>query len=212
MIVSVRLKGAQEITRALQRVQRKIDGSTTHVGRAIGDEGLRIIGKLTPRQRQRTPRTGSTSRGFPPLHKQWELIERSTADAAYTAVIRNRATATPAGVAVLAALEFGARPHTIRPRRARALAWDQSPRATFFKFRASTALDPVGIDVTDVFRRERRRGGAVVTKVVNHPGHRSFRMVEQTRIQLEGVARASLAVFAAEIEREFGRGFTIRVS
>jgi hypothetical protein len=213
MFIETRMVGAREIAAGLARVSRYIQtGSSTQIGRRLSREGLRVVVKLTPRQRN-TQREGSTRRGFPPFHKQWRLIEQVQTENAYRAVIRNRAVETTEGLVALASVEFGAKAHTIAPRVASQLVWYQPSEQRMFQFRTSPrtgSTDPQ-LRVRDRFSRRQQDEGYVFAHVVQHPGMASFRMVQETKDHLGRLASVLLRQFAQEIRREFGQGFRIRI-
>ncbi len=204
VVITTKLKGAEELIRSLDRVKRVISsGISGSVGHKLGVDGLRIVRKLTPRQRSRQFRTGRTSRGFQPFYKQWELIEQISTSNTYRAIIKNRATTSNRGRIALASIEFGARPHRIPgvgaslPYR---LRWRQGGVS---KFAGRTLLE-LGGDVIETRISRRSKSRDVFAWSVNHPGNRSFHMVRDTKIQMSGVAEGLLIEFKQQIERTFG--------
>lgn len=204
----LRMDGARETLRGLERLQAAIQQGPRSIGRTLGREGLRVVTKLTPRSAQRGRESG-TSRGHPSLAKQWELIEEITAMTMYRARVRNEASLTAEGFAVLASVESGARPHLIAPRSASpraALSWRQPSQMRFFYGRSRQNLQ-----VSDTFEREKRRGGRVYVAYVFHPGMRPFNMVAMAKRQLQHTAAAMLRAYGTTLGRSYsGFGVSIR--
>lgn len=204
MPVSTRviLNGAKELDRSLEAVRRTIKtGSAARLAATIGREGLRIVQILTPRQRNPANRKGSTSRGFPPLYREWEMVERSISGSIRQAVIRNKAAKQAQGLTVLASLEFGARPHAIFPKNAKRLSWEESSKQEFSLFRGRTGAIRPG-DIHELFETRLGRD-AVFAKRVSHPGHRPFQMVQHTRERLQMTIVMSLTTLGDDIQRAF---------
>lgn len=215
MIVQVRMNGARELIRSLSAVEQVVGaGSVQSLGRRLTRETIRIVGHLTPRQKN-TLRLGSTKRmpgGTPPLAKRWEAIEAVTTQFAYQSLVRNQASLTPEGAVILAALEFGARPHRMPTSGSRKMAWEQAGVFRLFRFRASADALGGGRDVTDVFDKRRQDERGVIASVVRHPGHRSFRMVEETTRQMAAVSDTMLQVFSRQIREAFFAGFQVSIT
>lgn len=217
--IEVRMNGLNEVLKGLIRVSRMLStGGADAVGRRLSREGMRIVERLTPRQRN-THRAPSTKRGYPPFHKQWELIERMARTSVYEALIRNKAAAggpTTQGFMALAAVERGARPHIIRPRNAQFLMWDQPRHFRLFVERESDSTRPLALQgtnlITDAFIRRTQERDVVMARQVRHPGHKGFRMVQETRTMLETIANRLLVDYAKQIQQVFGGGFTIGVN
>jgi hypothetical protein len=207
--VEQRFDGIVAVVAALERVQAAIISGTEHrLGRQLARESLDTVKRLTPRTKQRN-RLLETKRGHRPLHSQWEVVEDLTTGTAYKAIVRNKARLTRDGLAVLASVEHGARPHAISPRSTLprvALAWRQPGAQHIFLGRQRRRGA-----ITDRFQRRSGRGGMRYAAYVYHPGMQSFRMVSQTRRHTQLVAARALRVFAQEIRREFaGLGISVR--
>jgi hypothetical protein len=203
--IQTKIDGAAEIVRAMDAIEGAIDTAVSgSLGRRVGKEGVRIVKKLTPRQRSRS-RTGSTKRGFPPLHSQWELIERVATGNKYEASIRNRAASNPEGLAILASLEFGAKAHDILPGGPYPLKWKDTSKTRFVG--RTSILDSGRVDEVRIGRVP---GAEVFARKVRHPGNAPFHMVADAREEMKLIADAVLINFQQEIERTFG-SLTIRV-
>lgn len=211
-IVEVRLRGNEELARGLAGVERIVrsGGGNARLGRFLARESLRIVKKLTPRQRSRN-RAPSSRRGHPPLFKQWDIVEARIAGGTYRAKVTNAATRTRSGLAVLAALEFGAKRHPI-PKTpfsdpTKRMYWNQAGRVKLFERRSSPATrrrGPGGSDeIRDVFRLEGRRRGIAIARQVDHPGNKGFRMVVETRRNVSRTARVAIRRYAQDIRTAF---------
>lgn len=215
-VVVVRLRGAKEIQRGLNALSKSLrSGTSNALGRRLGREGVRLLGKLTPKNESGNERLGSTRRGFRPLSQQWELIEQVSKETQYVALIRNRASLTKEGVAVLASIEFGAKPHKIPAGGASLgypLTWVQQDSIRLFIGR-STTRGRNGREVTrDTLEPASRDAGHIFAHTVNHPGNQPFRMVQQTRESLERLAQEFLTAYARDLMRLYGDGLKINVS
>lgn len=211
VIVSVRLRGAKSLQDSLTRLDRFLAAEPRRIARQVGQEALRTVKQLTPRQRRRV-RAPFSKRGFPPLYTQWELIEKGLIGTQYQVTIHNRAASTPQGLAILASLEAGARPHVITGNPI--LAWEQPQAVSLFQRRVSP-LSGGGPDVADELRRTRRSPGVQfrgrrsppIPGRVQHPGHEAFRMVQETRHQMDVL----VAAFVKRMQAQIGRIMTVTV-
>lgn len=198
--VDVQINGTKELSVSLGRLRKTISvGSSTAIGRPLTREGLRIVRKLTPRNRSGVSRTGSTRRNFPPFRGQWEPIEQESRTSAYKAIIRNKATATREGLIALASVEFGAKAHPITPHGKYPLRWRQS---TGNRYLGRSPLS-LGDEVLE-FSDDGRTSNNAIAWLVNHPGNAPFHMVQDTRVQMNRVANRLLINFQKKIERIFG--------
>lgn len=209
MIVTVKLKGAQDTLLALERVRLAlVGGDVQRLGRSITREAIRVVKKLTPVQKKAK---GIYGRPFPSFRSQWDYVEDSVSESVYVSQIRNRATLTNPGLIALASVEFGARPHRIPSSGLRLMAWDSPAVVDLFKFRASSQVPGIGgRDVTDLHKRRRQSAETVYTQAVNHPGTHGFRMVEETKKHIGNMADVLLRNFARQIAAEFNR-LSVRV-
>lgn len=210
-MIEVRVINAKRLLVALVRLERAIkSGDSSAIGRKIAREGLSYIKRVTPTNKNSSGRLPGSRRGFPAFRDQWEVIEQLTIDTSYRGVIRNRALDSGGEVA-LASIEFGARPHIIRPRQAGGmLKWHEPAGKRRFLGRRSDLANEIDripgrpgrvVDVFDVDPSDERW---VLAHRVRHPGNRPFRMVAETREHLRRVSTATLIQFKAKIEAIFG--------
>jgi len=214
--VQITMNGLQEALAGFTRVSAYLGRQRSDViGRRLAREGLRIVKNLTPVQ-QSTNRLPSSKRGHPPFRDQWGIIERNARTSSYEAIIRNKATKggpSANGFKALASVEFGARPHVIRARAGKFMIW--RPSQQLFVTRDSDMTKPPsqrGLNqIVDIFNS---RGNERIARArhVNHPGHKGFRMVQETRVVLNDMADRMLFTYAKQIARTFGQGFNITVS
>lgn len=210
--VSIEFRGAVRLEDSLRRVRSTITtGMSDAVGRRLALEGIDTVRRLTPRRK--TDRTDRNDPEYPyrsrgaPFRDQWRLYEQVATENAYEAIIRNTATNTREGLLALASVEFGARSHTISPRRPGGrLKWGQSGRFSKFAVRAPRLDDIYREDdnVREYRFRKRRRAGEVIVRSVTHPGHQDFHFVQDTKAHLNRLSYQLLVRFKAQIEREFG--------
>lgn len=217
--VRIILNGAQEIQLGLARLRDALQsGSSRRVGRRIAQFAQREVSKLTPRQRNRAGRQfGSTSRSkvagraLGPLYKSWKIDERIASRSDYLAVVYNTAARDTSdklgrggGLAVLASLEWGARPHDISPRGDYMLRWLEQGTRRRHLVRTGTRASPVG-EVRDLFERVGARGEVRATRV-QHPGTQPFRMVQTARELTRQYAEQALLQYAEELRQKFAVG------
>jgi len=209
MPVIVRVINAKRLLLALVRLERAIGtASATSIGRTLANEGLGFIKRVTPVNRSQGRLPGSR-RGYQPFRDQWEVIEKITLDNHYQAVIRNQALDTGGGIA-LASLEFGARPHRIPKHGYAMMKWHQDGGRSRFGGRSSDLASEINRSssrpgrVSDTLDIDSSDEAFVLARRVNHPGHKPYRMVAETREHLRRVSNTALAQFAGEIERIFG--------
>lgn len=212
MPVIVRLRGTQELIAGLARMERSIKrGTSDVVGRRLVREGLRLLDRLTPQNANSAARSGSTRRGHLPLRQQWEAIEQISRDTTYVATLRNRATLTREGQAVMASVESGAKPHIIQAKHAKYLFWIAQADQQFFLGR-SVGKSKTGSEVVrDTVDRAQGAGGSFL-RLVHHPGMKPFHTVALARERLGRLADEVLRTYARQIEADFGHGFKIGIS
>lgn len=217
--VRIILDGAQEIQLGLERLRVALNsGSSKRVGRRIAQFAQREVAKLTPRQRDRVNRQfGSTSRSkvagraLGPLYKNWKIDEKIASRSDYLAVVYNTSANDTSdrlgrggGLAVLASLEFGARPHDISPRGPYPLRWLETGSKRRHLVRTGTRSSAVG-EVRDLFERVSPRG-EVRAMGVQHPGTQPFRMVHTARELTRQFAQQALLQYAEELRQKFAVG------
>jgi len=205
----IRLDGAAELARSIDRVEKAIGRGTNRLGQTIAKEGLRIVVKLTPRARNRS-RAASSKRGHEALFKQWEIVETISRGSAYRAVIQNKARLDnnfQGGLGLMLALEFGARPHAIPAGGLLTMmSWLQPRQVQLFAGSSRSGGSPRrgGGVITESFTRRRQKRMTVFTmKVKNHPGNRPFKMVSRARRQLQVTAGFMLRAFGKQLAAEY---------
>lgn len=211
-IVEVRLEGAQEAINALTRLEKAITGGASTLGHRIAKEGERLVIKLTPRKRN-TQRAAWSRRNKPPIYKQWDIAEKLSQRGMYQAVIFNIArTKQMGGIALLGALEFGAKGHDIPKPYPGLLCWLQPRSMQLFEGgRREGRVTRGGGTVSETFSRRSAKRGYVYTQHVKHPGHKPFRMVSRARRQLQVTAAIMLRAFGTELAQEYaGLKVTVR--
>lgn len=199
--------GFEEVRQGVAALRSLLTDGTLvlDIGRTLSSRTERVLRQLTPVQSDLS-RVPPTSRGFGRLVDQWETIEHSSSSRSYSATVRNRAANTPDGLAVLNSLESGARPHTIVPRQARFLVWRQPGEFSYYGGRSEYP------DVREI-RNAAAGGGRIRAKIVNHPGHRPFRILATGGKSVEATIDALLdeagrqmdAVFLGRITSEIIR-------
>lgn len=196
-------QGAREAVLSIDALMKGLDGGVAQAGRRLAAEGLETVVRLTPTQMHERPQ----KRHARPLKAGWVVKELEASKSRYEAIIENLASSTPAGKAVLGAVEFGSPPHEIRPVKARMLAWVRQQRQSLFVGRSRAE----NLDISDLRRGRRQAGGMVVVGKVDHPGMRGFRMLQLTRDHIDTVASSFLAAAGDEISKNWRRKATISV-